>query len=212
MKTCVHCNIEREESAYQQYKGHPNGWCRSCRTKCESDRRRAAGTTERKKWPDLGEGLKMCRSCVRILLLNHFSPSSRGINGVSAYCHACHTLKFKPSKERVRIRTAKYRSAHPARWKAQHRLHQARRRGVIIKYEKIPDVLLQGLYDQPICSYCKKETGPKLRTIDHVIPLHLGGKHEIGNLRMACGSCNSSKQDKELESWLILMGYDKDAT
>lgn len=36
--------------------------------------------------------------------------------------------------------------------------------------------------------------GPKT-TIDHVKPLAKGGTHMLGNLRPACGPCNSSKQD-----------------
>ena len=41
-------------------------------------------------------------------------------------------------------------------------------------------------------------------SIDHVVPLSRGGKHEIENLLPACRSCNSSKGAKLLEEWLPL--------
>lgn len=48
------------------------------------------------------------------------------------------------------------------------------------------------------CFYC----GASGRmTIDHVVPLARGGKHEADNLVPACQSCNSSKGAKLLEEW-----------
>jgi len=51
------------------------------------------------------------------------------------------------------------------------------------------------------CAYCGA-TGDM--SIDHVVPLSRGGKHEIENLLPACRSCNSSKGAKLLEEWLPL--------
>ena len=45
-----------------------------------------------------------------------------------------------------------------------------------------------------ICYYCKER---KKLSIDHVIPLKLGGKNEISNMVMACINCNSQKQAKD---------------
>lgn len=48
------------------------------------------------------------------------------------------------------------------------------------------------------CAYC----GVKCRaTMDHVVPLHRGGRHTIGNILPACQSCNSSKHTKYLVEW-----------
>lgn len=48
------------------------------------------------------------------------------------------------------------------------------------------------------CSYCLA----KASTIDHVVPLTLGGTHDFDNLVPACLSCNSSKGSKSLLQWL----------
>ncbi len=47
------------------------------------------------------------------------------------------------------------------------------------------------------CQYCgRKDAG---LTIDHVIPLALGGKHKWGNVVACCHSCNNRKADRPPE-------------
>lgn len=48
------------------------------------------------------------------------------------------------------------------------------------------------------CAHCGSEN--KI-TIDHIIPLSLGGRHSIGNLQPLCLSCNSSKGAKLYAAW-----------
>lgn len=36
---------------------------------------------------------------------------------------------------------------------------------------------------------------------EHVIPVSRGGKHVCENIVAACGSCNSSKNDKLIYEW-----------
>jgi 5-methylcytosine-specific restriction endonuclease McrA len=42
------------------------------------------------------------------------------------------------------------------------------------------------------CAYCGL---PKKLTIDHIIPLSIGGKHDKNNIAPACINCNSSKHN-----------------
>lgn len=54
------------------------------------------------------------------------------------------------------------------------------------------------------CNYCACELSFKDRRawhIDHVIPLARGGMHEIGNLVIACASCNLRKHDRTPDEW-----------
>lgn len=48
------------------------------------------------------------------------------------------------------------------------------------------------------CFYCGSFDNP---TLDHVIPVVRGGKHSIGNLVVACKSCNSRKSKKTIMEW-----------
>ena len=50
--------------------------------------------------------------------------------------------------------------------------------------------------DNYTCQYCGKTT--TVLTIDHVIPRHLGGKHEWTNVVAACPACNHRKGGRPL--------------
>jgi 5-methylcytosine-specific restriction endonuclease McrA len=52
------------------------------------------------------------------------------------------------------------------------------------------------LRDSHVCQYCHEKFSEKRLTIDHVVPLSKGGKHEWTNVVTACSSCNNRKGDK----------------
>jgi 5-methylcytosine-specific restriction endonuclease McrA len=51
-----------------------------------------------------------------------------------------------------------------------------------------------------ICTYCNTNCSDAYH-VDHVIPLAIGGAHEISNLTIACPTCNISKGKKTPEEW-----------
>jgi 5-methylcytosine-specific restriction endonuclease McrA len=59
-----------------------------------------------------------------------------------------------------------------------------------------PNVFLR---DEHICQYCLVRFAEKRLTIDHVVPLSKGGRHEWTNVVTACSACNNRKGDKSLE-------------
>lgn len=54
------------------------------------------------------------------------------------------------------------------------------------------------------CAYCgfKQDL-----TMDHVVPTSKNGKDAFNNIVPACRSCNSSKNNKDLESWYFVHPY-----
>lgn len=50
------------------------------------------------------------------------------------------------------------------------------------------------------CAYCGASPAG---TIDHMMPLALGGAHHWTNLTAACETCNKSKNDKGLLHYLL---------
>lgn len=52
------------------------------------------------------------------------------------------------------------------------------------------------------CMYCGRKMGEVLMTIDHFIPLELGGKNNVTNFVSACKPCNKDKGSQDTEKWL----------
>jgi 5-methylcytosine-specific restriction endonuclease McrA len=107
-------------------------------------------------------------------------------------------LFIPKDNEKARAATKKYRKENAEVYKANHRLHQYKRR---TKMEASSDgtltqAFLETLYRTLFCSYCFKYTVESDRTLDHVVPLSKGGLHSASNAVMACRSCNCSKRDK----------------
>ena len=53
------------------------------------------------------------------------------------------------------------------------------------------------------CAYSGEYLKRGVRSIDHIIPLSLGGEHEIWNLVPMLINYNCSKQDKNMEDWYM---------
>lgn len=88
------------------------------------------------------------------------------------------------------------RERHAGRYRRRmiERYHQRRASGTVATRDW--DRLVAR--HQGRCAYCG--WAGKL-TEDHVVPLSRGGRHTIGNLLPACGSCNSSKGGRFLVEW-----------
>jgi 5-methylcytosine-specific restriction endonuclease McrA len=69
------------------------------------------------------------------------------------------------------------------------------------------------LRDDFTCVYCGATGRPRrsvVITIDHVVPIHFGGRHEASNLVTACDLCNWMKGIYPLDLWTQLaerLGY-----
>ncbi|MGN8553897.1 UNVERIFIED_CONTAM: HNH endonuclease [Microbacterium sp. SLM126] len=50
------------------------------------------------------------------------------------------------------------------------------------------------------CAYCGAVAGPFQK--DCVLPISRGGRYTVGNVVPACRSCNASKSNDEVTSWL----------
>jgi hypothetical protein len=64
-------------------------------------------------------------------------------------------------------------------------------KGSTYRWRKIRETILRR--DQHTCQYC----GQEANTVDHVLPIALGGTDEPNNLVAACARCNYSKGKRE---------------
>lgn len=172
-------------------------WCKLCRAVLENKRRREKGIVE-KKLSSIENGKKLCLHCNIFLDLSAFSPSKKGIGGVSSYCRECFVKRHPNNKTKAVERTSRYRKRHRERYLASHRIHQFKRkyRITIADDGTITDEFLIDLYSTEVCYICNEKIPVENRTADHVIPLAKGGGHSAYNLKMACKQCNSSKGAK----------------
>ena len=56
------------------------------------------------------------------------------------------------------------------------------------------------LRDGHVCQYCRKKLPEKRLTVDHVMPMSRGGRHEWTNVVTACSQCNNRKGAKSVEA------------
>ena len=59
------------------------------------------------------------------------------------------------------------------------------------------------------CAYCGDAGAPLQR--DCMLPISRGGRYTLDNVAPACGSCNASKCNEELISWLRRRRFDERA-
>lgn len=191
--TCPKCEVTQPVALFQQ----SAGWCRSCRTECERQRRLAKGITP-KRLSRIKGGEKLCMECETMKPMTEFSPAVRGLGGVAAYCRPCMNVRFKSAPEVASEATAAYRRRHRERHLAAHRVHQHNRKQSVRATDDgtVTDAFLKALYGTEHCTYCSNFTERQFRTADHRIPLARGGSHSASNLVMACNSCNSRKRDR----------------
>lgn len=99
---------------------------------------------------------------------------------------------------RVKETLRKYREANKERISLYH---TQRRAGGAYTYQEIQDLKI---YQQNKCFYCEINFDKKDKkyTIDHIIPIKNKGSNNIDNIVLACKSCNCSKQEKEVSSWI----------
>ena len=102
----------------------------------------------------------------------------------------------RENPEAAKAAKARYRSRHPGRVKAIEREKTYSRRAKMTYSPELAEFMRE-LVTKP-CAYCG---ATEKITVDHVVPLSRGGKHEQANLAPACFSCNSSKGARTLNEW-----------
>ncbi len=92
-------------------------------------------------------------------------------------------------------RTSKWRKENQDKYRnySQSRRTKKLQNGVFA----ISDKELQNILSMP-CANCGSKDRP---TLDHIIPISLGGTHSVGNLQTLCMPCNSSKGNKVMTVW-----------
>jgi 5-methylcytosine-specific restriction endonuclease McrA len=91
--------------------------------------------------------------------------------------------------------TKKYRESNKERY--NHYYSQRKAKLMNCRTYQVTDKELRKLYSSP-CVSCQST---ERQSLDHIIPIDLGGNHGIGNLQTLCQSCNSSKSNRVMTVW-----------
>jgi hypothetical protein len=165
--------------------------------------------------------LKRCPACGVLKRRDGFYRERNRRDGLSYLCKVCRkaeTSAYRATlgaaeKNRARVkryeqgagrqrknaRVAAWKRAHPDRLRAARHVYRARRAGAPMDRETVEFMYV--LLGDP-CAYCGGPAG----SVDHIVPLALGGDSMSANLIAACRSCNSSKRAKPLLLWLAERG------
>jgi 5-methylcytosine-specific restriction endonuclease McrA len=94
----------------------------------------------------------------------------------------------------------------------KHNEHKRRARFYGAKVETV-DPLVVALRDKYKCHICRKRVNMNLdckdkysATMDHLVPISLGGDHSYANIRLAHRICNSRKGNRAVNEQLLLFG------
>ena len=91
--------------------------------------------------------------------------------------------------------TKKYRESHKEQY--SHYYLQRKAKLMSCKTYQVSNKELRKLYSMS-CVACGSTNR---QSLDHIIPIDLGGSHGIGNLQTLCLSCNSSKGNRVMTVW-----------
>lgn len=158
------------------------------------------------------DGFRTCKSCGERKRLDEFVKNAPMPGGRTLDCKRCRNAKVKSWKAENRDRAALHRSAyrrsHPEVDERANRARRARKNAAESDGLVSRDALRRR--DGDACNYCGNvmdfsDWSPRnLRaaTVDHVVPLVLGGSDTLRNTVLACLSCNTRKGGRPVEGVL----------
>lgn len=154
-----------------------------------------------------------CPRCDVTKPLSEFGKNKNTVSGLQPYCKRCMGEASKASywknrdqyvekmrhdyaenSEKAIAYTREWQKAHPDTMRTMWATKRARKRVAFV--EKVEYAALYER-DKGICQIgykgCRGKVSRTNGTIDHVIPLALGGKHSYRNTQLACRPCNFKK-------------------
>lgn len=107
---------------------------------------------------------------------------------------------YEANREHILERNKAWRIANPdaANALAQNRRAKVKGNGGKFSSKELKEMRAA---QNGVCAYCQRQYDPDALTMDHIIPISRGGRHEAPNICLACPRCNFSKHNKMLEEW-----------
>lgn len=151
--------------------------------------------------------MKTCSTCKKSKIVDEFNKNKAQKDGYNNECRLCQKIRginyrdrnsrkeyFQNYQERQNMLIREKRKLDPEWAKRRDQQTNGRKREAPMTQESLGYLDIMNTF----CSYC----GEPATTVDHVFPIARGGDSHWLNLAPACKSCNSSKGDKDLNTWL----------
>ena len=209
IKNCQKCNREYSVKAYR---ANESKYCSfECYTKTRPIDYKICKKCGGRKY---GHKSIVCRSCFKIPVKPRPRKNKERKEGLKRVCEKCHEIFFIESWQEGKFCSREcqnkyYSSSNSKLFKhgksktkdycnmRGHRYRAKKKSNggdyTLKEWQKLKKIFK---YTCPFCF--RKEPGIKL-TVDHILPISLGGTNYITNIQPLCHSCNSGKRDRAIK-------------
>lgn len=146
---------------------------------------------------------KCCTKCLEWLPLERFARHPTCSGGRRNTCTTCEGRQaYSGARDRCISNVRAYQKRYPEAHNERKRAAERRRHGRIVAGKGVSVAEYRAIQEAygGACAYCFG----KAETMDHVVPLSRGGKHEASNLVPACKDCNFRKHNSMPTGWIDL--------
>jgi len=184
LKICYLCKLEKDRSFFSKNKTKKDGYRSSCKD-CD----KIQSKTFKDKNPNYYK--------------DYYQVNKKEIILKQLEYYHTHKEQLEPARKSWRLTNKNKLAMASKKWvennpeKNRNKAHKRRAKALENGIYFVSEKELKKLYSSK-CFYCKKDGNIEA---DHVVPIHIGGTHSIGNLVPACMECNRSKGKKPITVW-----------
>lgn len=210
VKTCTKCSRELTIDNFSKKKSNKDGlqkWCKDCcktysnkycNKQVNRDKKIEYDKTYRNdNKPKISEVKKIWWGLNRETIIIRNKKEYKNNPMIREKCKIQNIHWLSNNKDKVRLRCKIYNQSHHE----QRNMSNERRRTM---KQLLPHTLtliqwtnIKATFDNR-CAYCGRELPLQQ---EHFIALSKGGEYTLNNIIPSCGSCNSSKRDKDFDIW-----------
>lgn len=203
-KVCVICGVEKELSDFYKHRKAKFGVANQCKPCANIIRAKYYKSHSSKLKAQSNEYYLLNRERVLHRIKEKYKENPEivkkrardwNVNNKEKKVEKSHKW-YLDNTERTKKNVVIWQKNNPEKLKAHRRNRRAREKGSGLKISSKQWEILLEQYECR-CLRCGK-VGIKL-TMDHVLPLSLGGEHRIENIQPLCKPCNSAKGTKYID-------------
>lgn len=180
-KTCFACKQLLPHRAFNRARNRPDGFYPYCR-ECEKGKRKARAESD-PEWAAERRALKKAYD-----VEYNARHKERKRKQVLA--------RYKAKAPEIKAKIREWQVKNPDRVRAYKQSTKAARRATTAIGMTGAELFAWKREQPKVCHWCGERCARRFH-VDHYVPLAKGGRHEAGNLVIACPTCNLRKHAKD---------------